>query len=144
MLAWSVERKHDRAAKRRRAMRSEPWAGICSMLLLSLALVAPPLREAHAQPLTDEARALRSRAAELYRAGKAGEAIPLAKRALALHEKALPADHPDIATDINNLAEYLEVHGEFAEAERLHKRALEIRQKALPAGHLDIAVSLNN
>ena len=46
---------------------------------------------AGAQSPLDEAKALNAQAIELYRAGKAGEAIPLAQRALAINEKALPA-----------------------------------------------------
>ena len=57
-----------------------------------------------AQPPLDEAKALNTKVIELYRAGKAAEAIPLAQRALALREKALPAGHPDIALSLNNLA----------------------------------------
>ena len=43
---------------------------------------------ARAQSPLDEAKALNAQVIELHRAGNAGEAIPLAKRALALLEKA--------------------------------------------------------
>ncbi len=43
--------------------------------------------------------------AVLYKAqGKYAEAEPLYKRALRIDERALGPDHPDVATDLNNLA----------------------------------------
>jgi len=68
----------------------------------------------------------------------------LYRRALEMHEKALPAGHPYIATILNNLAVLYQVQGRLAEAEPLYKRSLEMREKALPAGHPYIATSLNN
>jgi CHAT domain-containing protein/tetratricopeptide (TPR) repeat protein len=92
----------------------------------------------------EEAASLGRRAIELHRAGKAGDAIPLARRALELREKALQANHPDIATSLNNLAFLYSVQGRRAEAEPLFKRALAISEAALPADHPDIANSVNN
>ena len=109
-----------------------------------LVLALSPCNFAHAQTTLDEAKALNERAVALYRAGNAGEAIPLAKRALAIREKALPAGHPDIATSLDNLASLYQDQGRLTEAEPLFKRALEMREKALPAGHQQIAGSLNN
>ena len=43
--------------------------------------------------------------AELYQAqGQYAQAEPLFKRSLAIQEKALGPDHPDVATSLNNLA----------------------------------------
>ena len=50
----------------------------------------------------------------------------MAKRALKLHEKWLPFNHPDIALSLNNLAAFYDTQGKFAGAEPLYKRALEI------------------
>ena len=63
----------------------------------------------------------------------------LYKRALAIREKALGPDHPDVASTLNNLAERLRDQGKYAEAEGLYKRALAIREKALGADHPDVA-----
>lgn len=92
-----------------------------------------------AQAPLDEAKALNARAEELNEAGKAGEAIPLAARALAMREAALPAGHPTIAQSLNNLARLYDSQGRLSEAEPLFKRALAMRETALPAGHPDIA-----
>ena len=76
--------------------------------------------------------------------GRYAEAEPLYKRALAIDEKALGPDHPDVATALNNLAGLYDDQGRYAEAEPLYKRALAIREKALGPDHPDVAASLNN
>jgi tetratricopeptide (TPR) repeat protein len=84
----------------------------------------------------DEAAALNQQVLQLYSQGRYSEAIPLAQRALTIREKALGADHPDVAVSLNNLA--------VADAKQSHKRALTIREKALGPNHPDVALSLNN
>ena len=56
--------------------------------------------------------------------GKYAEAEPLHQRALAIREKALGSEHPDVAQSLNNLAEVYGAQARYAEAEPLHKRAL--------------------
>ena len=63
---------------------------------------------------------------------------------LAIHEKALGPDHPDVATSLNNLAVLYQAQGRYGDAEPLYKRALAIREKALGPDHPDVAQSLNN
>jgi len=99
---------------------------------------------AGAQTPLQEAATLNDRAVDLFHAGKAGEAIPLAKRALELREAAHPAGHPDIALSLSNLAFFYQAQGRLADAEPLFTRALAMREAALPAGHPDIATTLNN
>ena len=43
--------------------------------------------------------------------GKLAEAEPFYQRALAVWEKALGPDHPQVAAGLNNLAQLLQVHG---------------------------------
>jgi len=64
--------------------------------------------------------------------------------ALAIREKALGPDHPDVAKSLNNLAEVYREQGRNADAEALYQRALAIREKALGPDHPDVAKSLNN
>ena len=66
------------------------------------------------------------------------------KRALAIEEKALGPDHPDVAVALNNLADLYQAQGRYADAEPLYKRALAIREKTLGPDHPDVAISLNN
>ncbi len=81
----------------------------------------------------------------LYQAqGRYAEAEPLHKRALAIFEKALGPEHPDMALNLYNLALLCQAQDRYAEAEPLHKRALAIFKKALGPEHPDVAQSLNN
>ena len=109
-----------------------------AILVLLFWSASQPLAQSSA---TDE---LNKRVIELYRAGKFAEAIPLAQQALAIDEKALGPDHPDVATGLNNLAELYRNQGRYVEAETLLKRALAIYEKALGPDHPDVAQSLNN
>ena len=66
--------------------------------------------------------------------GKYAEAEPLYQRSLAIWEKALGPEHPNVAASLNNLAFLYNNQGKYAEAEPLHKRALaimEVRAKAI-------------
>ena len=64
---------------------------------------------------------------------------PLYKRSLAIREKALGPDHPDVAQSLNNLAVLYRDQGRYADAEPLYKRSLAINEKALGPDHPDVA-----
>jgi tetratricopeptide (TPR) repeat protein len=68
----------------------------------------------------------------------------LYKRALAIRETALGANHPDVGQTLNNLALVYLDQGKYSEAEELFKRALAIRETALGANHRDVGATLNN
>ena len=72
------------------------------------------------------------------------EAEHLHRRALAVFQKSLAADDPNIAMSLNNLANVYFYQARYAEAEPLHKQAIEIREKALGPEHPDVAQSCNN
>jgi tetratricopeptide (TPR) repeat protein len=76
--------------------------------------------------------------------GRYADAEPLYKRALAIREKTLGPDHPDVAQSLNNLASLYDHQGRYADAEPLSKRSLAIREKALGPDHRGVATSLNN
>jgi tetratricopeptide (TPR) repeat protein len=59
------------------------------------------------------------------------------RRALAIAEKALGPDHPDVGNHLNNLAGLLQAKGDYAAAEPLFRRALAIDEKALGPNHPD-------
>jgi hypothetical protein len=52
------------------------------------------------------------------------EAEPLKARVVAIVEKALGKDHPNVATALNNLAHLLQVTNRLAEAEPVSRRAV--------------------
>jgi tetratricopeptide (TPR) repeat protein len=70
-----------------------------------------------------------------YDQGHYVEAEPLYKRALAIDEKVLGPDHPNVAIRLNNLAWLYQEQGRNAQAEPLYKRALAIDEKALGPQH---------
>jgi tetratricopeptide (TPR) repeat protein len=66
--------------------------------------------------------------AVLYQAqGQYAQAEPLCKRALAMREKALGTDHPNVAQSLENLAALYKATNRAKEAEALKKRAEAIR-----------------
>ncbi len=66
--------------------------------------------------------------AELYLLqGRYTEAEPLYKRSLAIWEKALGAEHPDVATSLENYSALLRETGRGSEAVKLETRARAIR-----------------
>jgi CHAT domain-containing protein len=63
---------------------------------------------------------------------------------LAIREKFLGPDHPDVAQSLNNLAELYRVQDRYSDAEPLYQRTLAICEKALGLDHPNCATSLNN
>jgi tetratricopeptide (TPR) repeat protein/CHAT domain-containing protein len=94
--------------------------------------------------LDAEIEALNQRIDELYKAGKAAEAIPIAERYLEATKKLFGPIDPTYAAALNKLAYLYQQQGRLKEAEPLYQHALAIREKALPEGHPDTAISLNN
>ena len=66
------------------------------------------------------------------------------RRALAIDEASYGPDHPDVATDLNNLAGLLQATNRLAEAEPLFRRALAIDEASYGPDHPDVATDLNN
>jgi len=79
--------------------------------------------------------------AGLYQSqGRYSDAEPLYVRSLAISEQQLGADHPDVATSLNNLASLYQSQGRYSEAEPLYERSLLILEKVLPANHPHLAI----
>ena len=74
--------------------------------------------------------------------GQYAKATPLHWQVLAIREKKLGADHPDVAVTLNNLAHFYGRMGQYAKAEPLYLRSLAIWEKKLGANHPDVARSL--
>src|ERR1700683_4360274 len=102
----------------------------CWIASAVFALGLCPASLAHAQ--SNKADELNQRVDELYRAGRFAEAIPLAQQLLAIKEKDLGPDHPEVATALTNLADLYGQEGRYAEAELLYKRALTIYEALGP------------
>ena len=92
----------------------------------------------------DEATELNKKVVELYNAGRYSDAIPIAQRVLALRERALGRDHPDVAVGLSNLANLYYSQRRYADAEPLYQRSLAINEKALGRDHPNVAVGLSS
>ena len=90
------------------------------------------------------ARLLNQSGVYCYFRGQYKEAESLYKQAVAIFEKALGPDHPEVAQILNNLAELYRNQGKLTDAEPLYKKALDIFEKALGPDHPQVATSLNN
>jgi CHAT domain-containing protein len=63
---------------------------------------------------------------------------------LAIREKALGPDHPNVAMSLNSLAELYRSQGRYTDAEPLYQRSLDILEGALSRDHPDVGTALNN
>ena len=80
-----------------------------------------------------------------YRAqGNYAEAEPFYRRSLAIREKVLGPEHPDVAQSLNNLALLYHDQGHYVLAAPLYRRSLTIWEKALGPEHPNVAQSLEN
>ena len=61
------------------------------------------------------------------------------RRALAIDEASFGAEHPNVARDLNNLAQLLQATNRLAEAEPLMRRALAIDEASFGAEHPNVA-----
>lgn len=69
-------------------------------------------------------------------------AIGYYERALAIRQKYLGEDHPDVAEPMNALGSLYGMNGDAAKADALVRRSLAIKEKALGPNHPEIAKSL--
>src|SRR5262249_19155950 len=72
------------------------------------------------------------------------EAEPLRRRSLAIREKALGPEHPEVGDSLNDLASLYESQRRFSEAEPLRERIVVIREKTLGPDHPTVGVALDN
>jgi Tetratricopeptide repeat len=111
---------------------------IATALTIDVFIIAPVFAQ------QGELATLNARVMALYRAGKFAEALPLARQVLAIREKALGPDHPNVAASLSSLADLYRIQGRYADAEPLLERALATLEKALGREHPNLGPSLNN
>jgi CHAT domain-containing protein/Tfp pilus assembly protein PilF len=80
----------------------------------------------------------------LFRAGKYDEARPLIEQAVAIREKVLGPEHPEVAAAVANLSNLYRVKGDFAQAESTQRRAMAIWEKTLGPDHPLVGGAFNN
>ncbi len=114
------------------------------VLMVWLTLVASTCLSVPSSAQKNEVAALSARIAELNRAGKYAEAIPLAQRQLESLEKANGPFNRDVAAALNNLALLYGDQGNDIEAEPLCKRSIAILEKVYGLDSSEVAPELNN
>jgi tetratricopeptide (TPR) repeat protein len=80
----------------------------------------------------------------LTRRAEHGEAETLFQRALAVREKALGPDHPEVGVSLHNLAALYKAQSRYAQAEPLFHRAIAVEEKALGPDHPSVAIALKD
>jgi tetratricopeptide (TPR) repeat protein len=80
----------------------------------------------------------------LHLLGDYAGAQPAYERSLALRERGLGPEHPEVAACLNNVAALYQAQGRYAAAEPLYQRALASMERGLGPGHPDVAACLNN
>jgi class 3 adenylate cyclase/tetratricopeptide (TPR) repeat protein len=80
----------------------------------------------------------------LWRRGEYSVGELLCTRALAIRERALGPDHPDVGRSLSSLGNVYVLQGRYDEGVHVLTRALAIREKSLGPDHPDVARSLNN
>jgi tetratricopeptide (TPR) repeat protein len=116
---------------------------ICRRYLLH-AHVCSDLIEQKNLLFTEAARLLNYLGYYLWQRGEYEQAEPLYQRALAIYERTLGSDHPNTATNLNNLAILYRNLGNYEQAELLNQRALNINVKAYGPDHPNTVTNLNN
>ena len=97
-----------------------------------------------AEAETQRAEYLNLQGHALHEAGDYRHAEKPFTQALAIREKALGPEHPDVAQSLNNLAALYRAQGQYAKAELLYQRALAIDEKALGSEHPTVATLRKN
>ena len=91
--------------------RSE--AATAMFAALSFFLSLAPLTYAQQSDI-EKAKALNQQVVNLFRQGRYSAAVPIAINVLAIREKVLGPEHPDVATGLNNLAMLYNSLGDYA------------------------------
>ncbi len=115
----------------------------CQQLLPHALVCASHIEQWHLA-FIEAARLLNQTGYYLNERAQYEEALPLYQRALKIDEQAYGPNHPDVAIDLNNLAELYRDLGQYEEALPLCQRALKIREQVLGPNHPQVATSLNN
>ncbi|CAF0813555.1 unnamed protein product [Adineta steineri] len=76
--------------------------------------------------------------------GKHQEALTFYEKSIAIKQKTLPPNHPDLATSYHNIGNVHDNIGNYQKALLSHEKVLEICQQSLPPNHLNLAKSYNN
>ncbi|CAF1246312.1 unnamed protein product [Adineta steineri] len=78
------------------------------------------------------------------RQGEHQEALTYLEKSLAIKQKTLSSNHPDLANSYNSIGLVYDSMGDYPKALSYHKKNLEILQRSLSSNHPDLGTSYNN
>jgi len=89
---------------------------------------------------------LNKAAKSFWKGDQYNEAVSLLKQVLAIREKILGQEHPDVASSLSNLAGLYKAQGDYEQAKPLYERALAIFEKVRGQGkgHPDVSFNISN
>ncbi|HYH94860.1 tetratricopeptide repeat protein [Hyalangium sp.] len=90
------------------------------------------------------ASALTSLGMVLLELGRYEEALQECEAALALREKVLGPEHPEVASSLSDLGNVFQKQGQYEKVRQMDARVLAIREKVLGPEHPSVAAALNN
>ena len=123
--------------KARGMPRCAPWLCFCGLPFGAYDCRRREPARPPAKP-SGEVEALHERAAELYRARKYVEAMPIAQQALALGEQRFGPDDARLGKLLYGVALLHDVQGRYAEAEPFYQRTLAVLEKARGPDHVSV------
>jgi tetratricopeptide (TPR) repeat protein len=97
------------------------------------------IREGHGDAQSETAESLANLAAVYLTQNRYADAAPLFTRAMAIWEKTLDPNHPNIALCLDGIGTAYVGEGQYAQAEPLLRRALAIREKVYGPQHPAVA-----
>jgi len=133
----NIKKLRKQAGKDRRSGDYQKAAALSAQLL-------PLIATTKSRQSKEYANALVVHSVDLMSAGRAGEAEPIVREALKLHEDIFGLRHPETLTAYNNLAANLFGQGRYTDAEPIYREVLALRQEVLGQKHRDTAASLSN
>jgi len=113
------------------------------ILILLLSFAPRTFAQTTEAPELAQSRQLNSQVMQLFAEGKYDEALPIAKRALELREKAFGPVHEELWPLLMNLGEISRMKKQWHEAQAYFQRALEIAAKTHPDSDIQIAPVLD-
>ncbi|CAF3638857.1 unnamed protein product, partial [Rotaria socialis] len=75
--------------------------------------------------------------------GEYSEALKYYERANKINQQSLPANHPRIASDYNNIGAVYDNMGEYSKALEFYEKSNKTYEKSLPSNHPNIDTSNN-
>ncbi|CAF1333338.1 unnamed protein product [Adineta ricciae] len=78
-----------------------------------------------------------------YNQGQYEKAIKYYETSLAINDRDLPPNHPDLASSYSNIGMVYSSMGDYPKALEYYEKALSIRQQSLPSNHPTLASSYN-